>query len=316
MTAEILIAANLPADHIAALEERFTVHKLLDAEDEAAFLSSVGPRVRALVTSGFKGFNAAMIDALPNLEIVSVWGAGTQALDLDAARERGIAVTNTPDGSRIAVAELGMALMLAAARWVPDGDQSVRTGRWAKEGYGRNGVGLEGKVCGIVAMGLIGRAVAARAQAFGMTVLYHGPREKPDLPFTFVSEIAELASQSDFLILCCPETPETRGMVNKSVLEALGPDGTLVNIARGGIVDETALIAALDASAIRAAALDVFADEPNVPEALRSSERVVSVPHVGTQTEDVRRRRGDGVIANLEAHFSNSPLPSPVNTVS
>lgn len=312
MTQDILLTANLPKDHAAALEEHFTVHRLLDADDRDAFLSEVGPKIRGVVTSGVRGFDRALIDALPNVKIVSVWGAGLQALDLDAARERGIVITNTPDDSKIAVAELGLALMLATARWVPDGDQFVKSGRWANESFSRMGTGLAGRRCGIVALGTIGRAVASRAQAFDMPVSYFGPRRKDDVPYDYYADVEQLAANSDFLVLCCPEMPETRGLITAKVLQALGSEGILVNIARGKVVDEAALISALQNGVIRAAALDVFANEPDVPEALRRSDRLVAVPHIGTQIKDVRRKRKELTIANLQAYFSGNPVLGPV----
>lgn len=307
MAIDILLAANIPAPDVAELERHYTVHRLDKAEDPDALLADVGPRVRGLVTSGFRGYRKALLDALPVVEIVSVWGAGISELDLDAARARGIAVTVTPDDSKIAVAELGLALMLAAARWLPDGDALVRSGRWADEGYSRMGLGLAGRCCGIVALGTIGAAVAARAAAFDMQVRYFGPREKSGVPYGFVPDLHDLARQADFLILCCPNTPETRGMIGESVLQALGPQGTLVNIARGPVVDEPALVRAIEAGTIRAAALDVYVDEPRVPEALRASDRVVLAPHIGTQIEDVRDKRKRLFIENLQAHFAGNP---------
>ena len=307
-----MLAANIPPEHAAAIEEHFTLHRLDAADDKDAFLAEVGPRISGLVTSGFRGYDRKLLDGLPNVKIVSVWGAGLQALDLDAARERGIVVTNTPDDSKIAVAELGMGLLLAAARWLPEGDSFVRSGRWASEPYGRQGVGLTGKRCGIVALGTIGRAVAQRAAAFDMKVSYFGPRKKEDAPYDYVPDVVTLARQSDFLVLCCPETPLTRGLIDANVLEALGQEGILVNIARGGIVDEPALIAALDAGTIRAVALDVFVGEPNVAEALRKSDRVVMAAHIGTQTEDVRRKRKELTLGNLLAFFAGKSVISPV----
>ncbi|WP_026379472.1 2-hydroxyacid dehydrogenase [Afifella pfennigii] len=313
MGPEILLAAKLPPEHAAAIEKEFTVHRLLEADDRDAFLRQVGPSVRGVVTSGVRGFDKALLDALPLCEIVSVWGAGLQALDLNAARARGIAVTNTPDDSKIAVAELGMALLLAAARWVPDGDRFVRDGRWASESYSRLGTGLAGKTCGIVALGTIGRAVAARAAAFDMRVAYFGPRKKDDVAYRYYADVKALAVDSDFLVLCCPETEETRGLIDADVLAALGAGGILVNVARGKVVEEAALTEALGAGTIRAAALDVFANEPEVPEALRRSERLVAVPHIGTQIEDVREKRKRLTVENLKAYFAGEPLPGPVH---
>lgn len=309
MSKEILLAANIPADHVAYYEEHYTIHRLMSAEDKEAFLAEVGPKIDAVLTSGVRGFSADLLDKLPNAKMVSVWGAGLQALDLDAAKARGVTVTNTPDNSKIAVAELGVALLLGACRWVPDGDSFVRSGRWAEEGYSRLGTGLAGKKCGIVAMGTIGRALAKRLEPFELTISYYGPRKKDDLSYPYFDDVEKLAADSDFLILCCPETDETRGMITASVLKALGEDGILVNIARGKIVDEEALTDALENGSIKAAACDVFADEPRVSERLRTSERLVAVPHIGSQLSDVRQKRKELALANLQAFFAGEKMP-------
>ncbi|MDF1609059.1 2-hydroxyacid dehydrogenase [Hoeflea sp. YIM 152468] len=309
MAIEILLAGKIPADDAAALKAHFKVHTLADAKDAVAFLAEIGSRIRGLVVTGFRGYDKALLNALPNVQIVSVWGAGVSELDLEAARNRGIAVAVTPDDSKVAVAELGLGLMLASARWIPDSDQHVRSGKWEAEGYPRMGIGLAGRTCGIVAMGTIGRYVAERAKAFGMHISYFGPREKKNVPYLYQPDLLELARSSEFLVLCCPNTPETRGLINADVLEALGADGTLVNIARGPVVDEDALVLALQEGTIRSAALDVYAEEPHVPEAIRLSKRTVLVAHIGTQIHDVREKRKQFFIQNLEDFFNGRPLP-------
>lgn len=312
MSKNILLNGKIPPDHVAAIEEHFTVHRLADAANRDKFLAEIGPSIDALVTPGARGFDKALLDALPNVKIVSIWGFGLHASDVDAARARKIAVTNTPDNSKIAVAELGMALLLAASRWIPDGDAFVKSGRWENESYTRQGNGLFGKRCGIVALGDIGSAFAPRAEAFGMTIGYYGPRKKDGVPYAYYNDVKALAQDSDFLVLCCPENDRTRGLITAEVLAALGPDGILVNIARGKIVDEAALIEALEKGTIWAAACDVFADEPRVPERLRKSNRLIAVPHIGSQLEDVRRIRKTNVVANLRAFFDGKPVVGPV----
>ena len=307
---EIIVIAKLPDEHMAHLEKHFTCHQLHDAADREAFLAQHRDKARGLVTSGFRGFKADIIEALPNLEIISVWGAGLQALDLDAARAHGIVVTNTPDNSKIAVAELGMALMLNVGRRVMEADKYVKSGAWKPESFTRYGSGFYGKKLGIVALGTIGRAVADRAASFGMAISYFGPNEKKDIPYAYEDNILDLARNSDFLMLCCPETPETTGLITSEVLKALGPEGVLINISRGVVVDEDALIEALKSGTIKGAGLDVFVDEPNVPEDLRNLENVVLVPHIGTATADVRRIRKEMTVTNLQDYFSGKPLPS------
>lgn len=304
----VLVGGNIPRDNIEELQQHFDVFVLADAEDSAAFLAEVGPKVRGLVVPGFRGFDRAILERLPSLEVVSVWGAGISELDLEAARERQIVVTRTPDDSKVAVAELGLGLMLAAARWIPDNDRFVRSGDWESRGYSRMGIGLADRRCGIVGLGEIGTFVAERAQAFGMSISYTGRSRQTESPYRFVSDITELANESDFLVLSCPSTPETRGLVDAGVLQALGPDGTLVNIARGPIVDEGALIEALETRTIRAAALDVYANEPRVPEKLRASDRVVLAAHIGTQIQDVREKRKRIFIQNLRDYFAGRSI--------
>lgn len=308
MSIEILVGGRIPPDNVEELRKTFTAHVVTETEDPDALIAEVGPRVRGLVVPGFRGFDRALLNKLPKVEMVSVWGAGISELDLDAARERNIVVTRTPDDSKVAVAELGLGLMLAAARWIPDSERVVRSGAWETDGYPRMGVGLAGRQCGIVALGVIGRFVAERAAAFGMSIAYFGPRRKVDVPYRFEPDLTTLAQQSDFLVLCCPDTPETRGLIDAEVLGALGPDGTLVNIARGPVVDEDALIEALEKGTIRAAALDVYANEPHVPERLRNSDRAVLVAHIGTQIQDVREKRKHFFIQNLQDHFAGRPI--------
>jgi hydroxypyruvate reductase len=309
---DVLIAVQLPPDAVALLEENFTCHKLFEADDKAAFLKEIGDKPTAMATNGLNGYDRALVEALPNLKMISVWGAGLQALDLNCAREKGIMVTNTPDSSKLAVSDLGMALLLATARLIPDGDAFINTGEWSNKPFGRNGIGVMGKTLGIVALGTIGRGVAKRAEGFDMNVLYYGPNKKDDVDYKYYTDVTAMAADCDFLMLCCPETPETVGLVSADVLKALGPDGILINIARGAVVDEPALIKALQDGVIWGAGLDVFADEPNVPEALRTLDNVACVPHLGTSTLDIRRIRKEKCCENLKLFFAGKDVLSPV----
>lgn len=308
MKIEILLAGKIPSDDILSLEKNFIVHKLIEAENEKVFLEEIWYKIQGLVVTGFWGYDRSLIEALPNLEIVSVWWAGISELDLDIAKQRNITVTVTPDDSKVAVAELGLGLMLASARWIPDNDQSVRSEGWKDNWYSRMGIGLSGRTCGIVGLGTIGKYVAERAQAFGMEILYTGPNEKNNSPYVYQKNLVELAKSSDFLVLCCPNTPETKNIINTEVLNALWTQGNLINIARGAIVDEEALISALQKGTIRSAALDVYSDEPNVPEEIRLSKRTILSAHIGTQIEDVREKRKYFFVKNLEDFFSGREL--------
>lgn len=313
MKTEIAVITPIYAPTLARLEQEYTVHKLYGAGDRDRLVGEIAPRVRALVTTGFVGFKKADLDPLPKLEIVACFGNGHNTYDLVAATERGIIVTNTPDPTSETVAELAIALLLDASRRIAESDRYVRAGRW-KGGPGSFGFGhtVMGKRCGIVGLGAIGRGVARRAEALGMSVAYHGPREKAGVAYRYYADLHDMARDSDALIVTCPLTPQTRGMVNARVLDALGPNGYVVNVGRGPIVDEAALVGALRERRIAGAALDVYWDEPHVPAELAAMEQVVLTPHVGSCTTEIREVRGEKLLANLKAHFSGQAVPNPV----
>jgi len=196
-------------------------------------------------------------------------------------------------------------------RRIAEADRFVRAGEWLS-GLLPPGSGLSGKTCGIIGLGAIGRGIAKRAEAFGMSVCYHGPRKKQDATYAYYPELVSLAHESDCLVVACPSTPQTRSLVDARILDALGPDGYLINIARGPIVDEQALIAALREKRIAGAALDVFWDEPRVPAELVAMEQVVLAPHIGSTTREIREERGAKLLANLRAHFSGQPVLNPI----
>ena len=251
------------------------------------------------------------MDRFPKLEIISIFGVGCDAVDLAAARARGVVVTNTPDVLTEDTADYAMALLLALARRIAEGDRFVRAGRWLK-GPLPNSSRVHGRKLGIVGLGRIGAAAAARARAFSMDVHWHGPRPKPDVPYVYHNDLVELAETVDFLLLTCPGGPETHAIINGEVLTKLGPNGFLINIARGSVVDELALIHALSTNAIAGAALDVFPDEPRVNPALTMFENVILEPHIASTTVETRRAIGDLMVANLIAHFEQRPHLSRV----
>jgi len=299
-----------------ALDRRFTCHHLarVPAEERGAFIARVGANVRGVFTSGTVGIDAGLAARLPQLEIVAVHGVGVDAVDFAALAPRAIPVTNTPDVLTDDVADLAVALLLASARRLPMLDRYVRDGGWEARRPLMPSRALRGKTAGIVGLGRIGQAVATRLEGFGMQVRYH-QRGTAQVAYPRSASLLALAGESDYLVVCAPGGPGTRHLVDAEVMDALGPQGTLVNIARGSLVDEAALVTALQEGRLGFAALDVFADEPRVPAALKTMEQVVLAPHVGSFTLEARTAMGMLAIENLEAHFAGRPLPTPVATL-
>jgi hydroxypyruvate reductase len=306
MKPEILALAPMIQPCMTALEHNFIVHRLWEAQDRASFLATVGSNIRAIVTNGALGANSSLIAALPKLEIIATYGVGVDAIDLALAKRRGIAVTNTPDVLTDDVADMALALLLATARRIVFGDNFVRTGQWSR-GEMPLTRRVNGKAAGILGLGRIGTAVAKRLEGLNMRISYNS-RKKSDVPFQFHENLAEMASEVDFLIVTAAGGEGTRKIVNREVLEALGPNGILVNVSRGTVVDEEALVLALKEGKLGGAGLDVFASEPNVPEELKSMPNVVLQPHQGSGTIEGRTAMGDLVVGNLVAHFSGKPL--------
>ena len=311
MRPEILVLVPIYAPTLAALEREYTVHKLWTARDPDALVKKVSGSVRGAVTTGASGMSSSLVEALPRLEIVGCFGTPRGTVDLAVAKGRGVIVTNTPDSITGDVADLAMGLIVAVMRRIAEADRFVRAGEWLS-GLLPPGSGLSGKTCGIIGLGAIGRGIAKRAEAFGMSVCYHGPRKKQDATYAYYPELVSLAHESDCLVVACPSTPQTRSLVDARILDALGPDGYLINIARGPIVDEQALIAALKEKRIAGAGLDVFWDEPRVPEELVAMEQVVLAPHIGSTTREIREERGVKLLANLRAHFAGQPVLTPL----
>jgi lactate dehydrogenase-like 2-hydroxyacid dehydrogenase len=294
-----------------ALDSAYQTHRPRLAADPGALLAEVAPLIRALVTTGAGGVSNAVVDALPALELIAIRGVGTDGVDLEHARQRGLRVSTTPDVLTEDVADLALALLLAASRRICVGDAFVRAGLWPTQALplARR---VSGKRAGILGLGSIGLAIARRALGFGMSVAYTGRGPKPGVAYPYVDSLVELARTSDFLFIAASGNPGTQGIVDAQVLDALGPEGILVNIARGSIVDETALVAALAEGRIAAAGLDVFRNEPEVPAALLAMDNVVLQPHQGSATAECRLDMGNLVLANLAAHFTGQPLPTAV----
>jgi len=267
--------------------------------------------VRALITNGSHGAPRELIECFPRLELIASLGIGVDAIDFACVRERGIRVTNTPGVIQDDVADLAMAMIIDRLRNIRDANAFLLRGDWLKGAFPVSRT-VTGRRLGILGMGAIGQQIAARAAAFRMQVCWHGPRPKPQLDLPYVADLLDLARRSEVLVVSCSGGPATHHLVNAGVLDALGPQGVLVNVARGSVVDSSALIAALSAGRLGAAALDVYEDEPRVPQGLLESDRVLLTPHLGSGTQETRRRMGEIVLASLADHFAGR---TPANLV-
>ncbi len=308
MPIDILQTTKLLESCERALAAKYTVHKLHEAADKNALLAAVGNSVRGIAGGSVK---AELMDRLPKLEIISNFGVGYDSIDTQAAKARNIRVTNTPNVLNDAVAELTIGLMIALSRRIPQAHQYVRDGNWPKGSFPLLSE-LNGKTLGILGLGRIGKEIAIRAQAMKMRVVYHGRHEQADEPFAYYSDLTEMARDADWLVIIAPGGKDTQKMVSRAVLEALGPHGYLVNMARGSLVDQGAMVEMLASKALGGAALDVFEDEPHVPPALFGLDNVVLSPHQGSATRQTRDKMGALVVANLDAWFAGEPLISPV----
>lgn len=304
----LLLLATMRPEIQAELDARYTVHH--HAKLPEGWLEAHGAEVDAVLTGGHNGIPAALMGRLPNLKIVAINGVGYDKVDLDIARSRGIRVTNTPDVLTDDVADLAVGLTIMLLRRLHHAHAHVVSRQWLK-GERQLARKVSGKRFGILGMGRIGQAVGRRLAAFDGTISYTDMVEKP-VPYRFVPDLVQLAAGSDVLVVCAAASGSTAGLVNRAVLEALGPDGALVNIARGSIVDEPALVAVLQEGKLGGAALDVFVNEPNVPAALMAMENVITTPHVASGTHETRRAMGALMLKNLDAFFAGEELPTPV----
>lgn len=295
------------------LAEGYDVFELWKHADRKAALAEYGKGITAVVTSATMGADAELMDALPDLKAICSWGVGYETIDVQAARQRGVQVSNTPDVLTDCVADLAWGLMIAGARRMSLGDRYVRAGRWGQvHGSIPLGVRVSGKKLGIVGLGRIGQAIARRGDGFDMEVRYHNRRARADVPYGYEASLVELARWADFLVVATVGGAGTRHLVNREVIEALGPKGIIVNIARGPVIDEQALTAALESGKLGCAALDVFEYEPNVPDALKTSDNTVLLPHIGSATYETRLAMEDLMLQNLQAHFQTGKLVTPV----
>jgi hydroxypyruvate reductase len=307
----LALGSLLPAE-MDALEKSFDLIRLWKEPNPEAVLQAYKNDIIGIL-SAYNGIpvTARILESLPNLEIVAQFGVGVDNIDLGAAKARGIAVTNTPDILTPDTADIALSLILCLMRRIVEADMYVRVGKWASGAFSLSS-SLSGKTVGIVGMGRIGRAIARRCLAFDMKIVYHGPRQKPDLTYPYFADLRQMAEASDVLVMACPGGPETKNLVTGKILKALGPKGYLVNIARGSVVNTEDLLIALRNRDIAGVGLDVYENEPNVPEALISMDNVVLLPHVGSATAETRSEMGRLVIANILAYFEGKPLLTAV----
>lgn len=295
-----------------SLAQSFTVHHLWKQRDQSAFLAEIGPRIRGVATSTLHGrLGAELLEQLPRTEIIANFGVGYENVDVAEAARRGIVVTNTPNVLDEEVADLAVGLLLATLRKIPQADRYLRSGHWLTAPFPLSPT-LRGRKIGIVGLGRIGRAVARRLEGFGVSIAYHGRNLQPDVAYVHYPTLTGLAEASDVLIVLTPGGSDTKHLVDRQVLKALGPSGVLINISRGSLVDEQALIEALRTGTILSAGLDVYEDEPRVPPELMAMEEVVLLPHIGSASLDTRNAMGQLVVDNLVSWFSGDGPLTPV----
>lgn len=308
----ILQIGRLPLPALEAeLATRYHVACLADQPDPASFLAAQGAEFTGVVTTASIGLKAEVIGALPRLQVISSFGVGFDALDIGAAKARGVQVGYTPGVLNDCVADMAFALMLDVSRGIAASDRFVRRGEWPQARFAL-GTRVSGKRLGIVGMGRIGQAVAERASGFRMEVGYHNRRPAEGCLLSYFESLTALAQWADYLVLTVAGGTDTRHLVNRDVLNALGPHGYLINVARGSVVDEAALIDALTERRIAGAGLDVFENEPSVPDALIALDNVVLTPHTASATHETRRAMADLVLENLESFYARGSVRVPV----
>lgn len=292
------------------LAESFTVHRM--PEDRETFLAEHGPKIEYLMSNGHGGVPAALMDRLPKLKIISNYGVGYDSIDVATAVSRGIIVTHTPNVLNDEVANTAIMLLLTTARNFLHDNAYLKAGRWATEGEAPLSNGIAGRRVGILGLGRIGMATARKLHAFGVEVVYHQRTKLGNVDLRYYADLTEMARDVDVLICIAPGGPSTLKIVNREVMDALGPDGILINVGRGSVVDEHALIDALQQGSLGKAGLDVFANEPNVPDELVKQPNATLLPHVGSGTVETRQAMGDLAVQNLTQFHATGKAVTPV----
>lgn len=310
MKNEIVVTAHEHKGTMERLQSEFSAIKLWEATDRDAALKAAA-HVRALAHFGHTRVDGKLMDALPKLEIISNFGVGVDQIDLAAAKQRNIIVTNTPDVLNDCVADCALSLILNTLRKFPQAQQYLRAGNWATRGTYPLTASVGGKTLGILGLGRIGEAIASRALGFGMKIRYHN-RNRKNVPYPYDADLVTLAKNSDVLVIVTPGGAGTAKLVNAKVLDALGPQGYLVNVARGSVVDEAVLLRYLQDKKIAGAGLDVFEHEPRVPAEFFVLDNAVLYPHVASATAETRKAMGDLQVENLHLHFAGKPVKTPV----
>jgi lactate dehydrogenase-like 2-hydroxyacid dehydrogenase len=308
---DLLQVSQLPPVLVERLEKEYTLHDFVNPTDPDKVLAEVGSKIRGILAGGMKGPNGNLINSLPNLEIIASFSVGFDATDVAAAHARDVIVTHTPEVLTGDVADLAMTFILMVTRRIGESERFLRDGKWL-QGRMDLGTTVRGKRLGIVGLGRIGKAVARRAEAFGLQIQYFDTKPMGDLTYHSYPTLLDLAAASDILLVTAEGGAANRGLISAEVMDALGPEGFLVNTARGPLIDQTAMVKALKEGRIAGAALDVFESEPEVPAELMAMENVVLTPHIASSTHQTRRAMGDLVYDNLKAHFSGKPVLTPV----
>jgi len=308
-----LLVAGISSELKAMLAEVVELVPLNKQGDETQFLADQGAEFELVVTSAGKGCSNALMELLPNLKVIFNWGVGYDKVDVEFATSRNVQVTNTPDVLNECVADMAIGMLISQARSMGESERFVRRGEWRINPSPPMGQKVSGKCLGVVGLGRIGLEAAKRAEAFSMQIRYHNRYPRDDVEYVYEASIVELAKWSDYLLILCPSTPETYRIIDREVLKALGPKGSLINIARGAVVDQGALVDLLLSGELGGAALDVYEREPEVPEALMDLSNVLLLPHVGSATFETRTAMAQLVVDNVKAYIDSGTLITPVN---